>query len=186
METSRRGFLRMFGAAALVLCQPAVIRTPGLLMPISPMRLKLTLPCNGAPVSIADYPELFKLLGYDYGAGLTRDTFRLPALVDTSIYTGVHGDADRIGLLASKGGVILAQPIIQRYWRDTPRSQALSQHALSYEPAPLAAELAWDYEQEVGEAAYAAWADAMLAAEELENFPPEGGLNALREARRPI
>jgi Phage Tail Collar Domain len=67
-----------------LLAAPAIVRLPSLmLMPRAPWPPLLApvpgfLACNGALVSIAEYPDLFAVMGHSYGEAPGR--FRLPDL----------------------------------------------------------------------------------------------------------
>ena len=74
MTLSRRAILGGLIAA------PAIVRVSHLMaMPRALIRPRLdSLPCNGELVAIADYPELFAVMGTAYGDAPGR--FRLPDL----------------------------------------------------------------------------------------------------------
>lgn len=115
----RRDLFKGLGAALLLsaLPRPAIVRAE-IIMPVSPPPLLLLpqLPCNGQSISILDYERLFKLIGFNYGAGESFGEFRVPAILNTSILTGI-ADPASTGYLAS-GSVLHAEPIVERGWHD--------------------------------------------------------------------
>ena len=81
MKLNRRGFL---AGAGLVMAAPAIVRADTLMQlprrPWPPFLLRADgrLVCNGALLRVADFPELFSVLGSSYGGGDSH--FRLPDL----------------------------------------------------------------------------------------------------------
>jgi hypothetical protein len=97
MKFDRRGFLTG------LLVAPAIVRVSSLMaMPRAPwppflLRADGRLVCNGALLRVADFPELFSVLGNSYGGG--DGHFRLPDLTSCLPRTGAHGNFLRATML---------------------------------------------------------------------------------------
>jgi hypothetical protein len=107
----RRNFL--VGVTALI-CAPAVVRAQ-FLMPVKIWKTPLikvgnNLLCNGAEININEYPDLFNILGKNYGG--SDNQFNLPDLnmKDIDLSLVVH----KIGYCITPQGMILSQ-IIEGY-----------------------------------------------------------------------
>jgi Phage Tail Collar Domain len=99
---SRRKLLCGFVAA------PAIVRIDRLMsLPRAPWppirRVGDSLFCNGALVRIADYPELFSVIGQSYGAAPGR--FRLPDLAPSFVPPLRYTIAAEPGLAAPVGAM---------------------------------------------------------------------------------
>lgn len=90
----------MFGAAATA----AVAATPAAALPARVLDL---VPCDGRVLPVAQYFDLFKAIGFDYGGSLVSETFCVPDL-----RARVVAPPEPINVLPVDMGIVAARDLI--------------------------------------------------------------------------
>lgn len=108
---SRRSLFRLASAAAVVAVAPDVVATAAGFVEDA---AGAWLPCDGAMISRAAYPDLFRVIGEAYGAGDGATTFALPVLYEA-------GGAAEMMVKARAGADTLPVGCLIWWWRGASR-----------------------------------------------------------------